>query len=57
MILHGPREQLAHAIGGTRLVSAQQDVVARLIHVAPPQGVARPVTVRIDPDGAGSRQL
>lgn len=42
MVLDGPREQLAHAVGGTCLVSAKQDVVARLIHDAPSEGVALP---------------
>jgi hypothetical protein len=35
MVLHGPREQLTHAIGGVRLTRAKQDVVIRLIHDAP----------------------
>src|SRR5579863_6681934 len=47
MVLHGPRQQLAYAIGGTWPVSAQQDVVARLIHVAPPEGLPAP-----DPSGS-----
>lgn len=34
--------QLAHAVGGGRLVSAKQDVVSRLIHDAPSEGVAHP---------------
>lgn len=39
MVVHGPREQLTHAIGGDRLASAKQDVVIRLIHDAPSGGL------------------
>jgi hypothetical protein len=39
VVLDGPGEQLAHAVGGACLVSAKQEVVARLIHVAPSEGV------------------
>src|ERR1017187_383834 len=42
MVLDGPGEQLAHAIGSAWLVTAKQDVVARLIHGAPSEGMARP---------------
>jgi hypothetical protein len=42
VILNGTREQLSHAVGGTRLVPAKQDVVARLIHDAPSEGVCPP---------------
>src|SRR5207302_3798138 len=42
LVLYRASEQLAHAVGGGRLVSAKQDVVSRLIHDAPSEGVAHP---------------
>jgi hypothetical protein len=45
LVLYRAGEQFAHAVGGGRLVSAKQDVVSRLIHDAPSEGVAHPVTV------------
>ena len=42
VVLDGPREQFAHAVGGAAGVSAKQDVVARLIHDAPSEGGACP---------------
>ena len=58
VVLYRAGEQLAHAIGGARLVSAKQDVVARLVHDAPSEGVAHPGAVQIGPDqgsGTGDR--
>ena len=60
VVLDGPREQLAHAVGGASLVPANQDVVARLIHDAPLRGVAlprcrhRPLRMAPAPDNSSS---
>jgi hypothetical protein len=51
------REQLAHAVGGACLVSAKQDVVSRLIHDAPSEGVACPGAARDQSGRLRTRQL
>ena len=53
VVLNRPRQQLAHAVGGACLVSAKQEVVTRLIHDAPSEGVACPAAAR---DQSGRRQ-
>jgi hypothetical protein len=62
LVLYRAGEQLAHAVGGGRLVSAKQDVVSRLIHDAPSEGVAHPGGSAVPsgssvPPAPGTRQL